>query len=101
MKAFKMIYERLDLGLLSVDIQKLQAHIKDHVLPLEYVLVGSFFGGWSVWSSDGDYKDGYQRGHLIYDPTFMPGATLRWQEAASTRSPSTSTMHARQLPSGR
>ena len=33
--------------------------------------------------------------------TFMPLAGLRWHDAASTRSPSTSTMHARQLPSAR
>ena len=33
--------------------------------------------------------------------TFIPGAGLRMQEAASTRSPSISTMQARQLPSAR
>ena len=33
--------------------------------------------------------------------TFMPAVGLRMQDAASTRSPSTSTMQARQLPSAR
>ena len=33
--------------------------------------------------------------------TFMLGAGLRMQDAASTRSPSISTMQARQLPSAR
>ena len=33
--------------------------------------------------------------------TFMPAAGLRMQDAASTRSPSISTMQARQLPSAR
>ena len=33
--------------------------------------------------------------------TSMPGAGFRQHDAASTRSPFTSTMHARQLPSGR
>ena len=33
--------------------------------------------------------------------TFMPGDGVRMQLAASTRSPSTSTMQARQLPSAR
>jgi hypothetical protein len=33
--------------------------------------------------------------------TFMPACGLRMHEAASTRSPSTSTMQARQLPSAR
>ena len=32
--------------------------------------------------------------------TFMPAATLRQHDAASVRSPSTSTMQARQLPTG-
>jgi hypothetical protein len=33
--------------------------------------------------------------------TFMPAAGVRMHDAASTRSPSISTMQARQLPSGR
>ena len=33
--------------------------------------------------------------------TSMPGVTARQQLGASTRSPAISTMHARQLPSGR
>ena len=33
--------------------------------------------------------------------TTMPGVGLRMHDAASTRSPSISTMHARQLPSAR
>ena len=33
--------------------------------------------------------------------TFMPAAGMRMQLAASTRSPSTSTIQTRQLPSGR
>ncbi len=33
--------------------------------------------------------------------TFMPAAGLRMQDAARVRSPSTSTMQARQLPSAR
>lgn len=77
MRASNMIFERIDRGILSVDIGKLKAHITEHVLPLEPVMVGPFFGGWSVWSSDGDYKDGYQRGQLIYEPSFMPGASIK------------------------
>ncbi len=77
-----MIYERLDRGLISVDIPKLQAHIKDHVLPLAPVLNGSYFGGWSVWSSTGDYQDGFQRGQLIYDPNYLPGASVAEKAAA-------------------
>jgi len=76
MKAFSMIYEKLDRGIISVEIQKLQTHLTQHVLPLEPVMVGPHFGGWSVWSSDGDYKDGYQRGQLMYEPSFMPGSSV-------------------------
>lgn len=72
-----MIYERLDFGILSVEMEKLRAHLTAHVLPLEPAMVGPYFGGWSVWSSDGDYKDGYQRGQLMYEPTFMPGSTIK------------------------
>ncbi len=72
-----MIYERIDRGLLSVDIPKLQTHIKDHVWPLAPVFVGSYFGGWSVWSSNGTYQDGFQRGEQISDPDFMPGSMIK------------------------
>ena len=43
--------------------------------------------------------EGY--GGMLVFFTFMPLAALRWHDAASTRSPSTSTMQARQLPSAR
>jgi hypothetical protein len=76
MKVSNMIYERLDFGILSADIEKLQAHLTAHVIPLDPVMVGPYFGGWSVWSSDGDYKDGFQRGQLMYEPSFMPGLTI-------------------------
>jgi len=48
--------------------------------------------------------DGSRRGTLaraLSDFTFMPTVGVRLQDAASTRSPSISTMQARQLPSGR
>jgi hypothetical protein len=56
--------------------------------------------GWSATSSSNTIlREASARG--VETPTFMPGAGLRRQEAASTRSPSISTMQARQLPSGR
>lgn len=82
MKVFSMIYERLDLGILSVDIKKLQAHLTAHVLPFEPIMVGAHFGGWSVWSSDGNYEDGFQRGQMMFEPSFMPGATVKEKAAA-------------------
>ena len=56
--------------------------------------------GWSAISSSNTIsRDFFARSEAVF--TFMPAAALRWQEAASTRSPSTSTMQARQLPSAR
>lgn len=77
-----MIYERLDRGIFSVEIEKLEAHLRNFVFPLDPVFVGSYFGGWSVWSATGDYKDGFQRGQLIYDPNFMPGSTVKEKSEA-------------------
>jgi hypothetical protein len=56
--------------------------------------------GWSATSSSITIFCAFQARSLA-DFTFMPMAGLRMQEAASTRSPSISTMQARQLPSGR
>jgi len=56
--------------------------------------------GWSAISSSNTiWRDFLARSDAVF--TFMPAAALRWQEAARTRSPSTSTMQARQLPSAR
>ena len=56
--------------------------------------------GWSASSSSNTIsRDFFARSDAVF--TFMPAAAFRWHEAASTRSPSTSTMQARQLPSAR
>jgi len=56
--------------------------------------------GWSASSSSKTMaRDFFVRSEAV--ATFIPAAGLRMQEAASTRSPSISTMQARQLPSGR
>ena len=57
-------------------------------------------GGWSAASNSNTISwDFLARSELVL--TFMPADGLRWQEAASTRSPSISTTQARQLPSER
>ena len=57
-------------------------------------------GGWSASSSSITIARALTaRSEAVR--TTMPAAGLRMQEAASTRSPSISTMQARQLPSGR
>ena len=56
--------------------------------------------GWSVTSSSNTIRRAaLARSEPVF--TFMPGVGLRMQLAASTRSPSISTMQARQLPSAR
>ena len=56
--------------------------------------------GWSATSSSMTMRRAL-RARSLSVCTVMPEAGRRMHEAASTRSPSTSTMHARQLPSGR
>ena len=57
-------------------------------------------GGWSASSSSTTMRRA-ALGAVGRVFTFMPGVGVRMQLAASTRSPSTSTMQTRQLPSGR
>ncbi len=58
------------------------------------------FGGWSVSSSSTTIFRALLA-RSVWVLTFMPGVGVRMQLAASTRSPSISTMQTRQLPSGR
>lgn len=57
-----MIAEKLDL---FVDINNLIQHLKDVVLSKPMVRPSDSFGGWSVLSSNGNYQDGWQPGHLL------------------------------------
>ena len=68
-----MIYEELPF---QFDVEKLQEHVRESVLSFPPHMVGKFFGGWSVLSSNGSYLDGWGSGERIYDPTFMPGSTM-------------------------
>ncbi len=56
--------------------------------------------GWSATSSSITSRRARAARSVAVETT-MPGVGLRMQDAASTRSPSISTMQARQLPSGR
>lgn len=51
----------------SFDLQRLRQHCFDHIFPLESVQQGVGFGGWSVLSANGSYKDGWQKGHVAFD----------------------------------
>lgn len=57
-----MIFEVLPT---AFDIKKLQEHLKNVVIPLPPVMLDASFGGWSVLSSTGHYKDGWHKGHLV------------------------------------
>src|SRR5262249_17107259 len=57
-------------------------------------------GGWSVSNSSTTMRRAVLA-RWVCVLTFMPGVGVRMQLAASTRSPSISTMQTRQLPSGR
>jgi hypothetical protein len=59
-----MISEKLDF---KFDIKRLQEHFLNNVLGREITRQSDVFGGWSVLSSNGDYKDGWQPGHLLLD----------------------------------
>ncbi len=59
-----MIYEKLNF---SYDVQKLQQHLKDYVIALPVTSQSPAFGGWSVTSSNGDFRDGWGQGHLIFE----------------------------------
>lgn len=56
------LYERLPL---SVDTQRLRQHLEEVVIPIgDPVVQGAkwgfdYFAGWSVYSGDGDYRDGW------------------------------------------
>lgn len=59
-----MIAEKIpldfDFNALREDVIKIKA---------KYPIVSQsdYFGGWSITSSDGDYRDGWQKGHKIYE----------------------------------
>lgn len=58
-----MISEKWNL---NFDIRKLQEHLKEVVIPKEITRQSRSFGGWSVLSSNGDYKDGWWMGYILY-----------------------------------
>lgn len=61
-KILNMISEKWALGL---NVEKLQSYLKEVVLHKEITRQSPAFGGWSVLSMTGSYKDGWQQGHLL------------------------------------
>lgn len=92
-----MISEKI---VLNLDLKKLQAHlewVQKNYIP---VMVGNHFGGWSVYSSDGDYRDGWARGEQAYSNDFMPGATLLEKFKALNIKKSTAYCHETEVCTG-
>ena len=58
-----MIYERLEL---NVDVARLRSFFLEHVVELPPVMRGPSFGGWSVLSARGSYRDGWFVGHKYF-----------------------------------
>jgi hypothetical protein len=60
-----MVYEKLE-GF-QVDVQELQNHFYTVVAVNPPVMQCPAFGGWSIQSGNGSYKDGWAMGHRAYD----------------------------------
>lgn len=58
-----MIYEALPL---RVDIDRLREYFHRVVEPLPPMMQSKAFGGWSILSHSGSYRDGWQTGHLCF-----------------------------------
>lgn len=69
-----MISEKIKI---KFNLDSLRKHLEKNIFPLAPVMVSDHFGGWSVYSSNGSYKDGWAKGQLIYDESFMPGLTIK------------------------
>lgn len=62
-----MIFEKWSV---KFDVEKLQKHLRETILPLEATYQSPAFGGWSVLSSTGSHTDGWFQGHKLLDPQY-------------------------------
>lgn len=67
-----MLSEKIKL---QYDLSSLQEHVRTNVLIRKPLMTTDFFGGWSVYSSNGSYQDGWAQGHLLYEKDFKPELT--------------------------
>ena len=59
-----MISERWDV---KFDVNKLREHFYKEIIDKEITRQSAAFGGWSILSSTGDFKDGWHGGHRLLD----------------------------------
>lgn len=81
-----MIFEKLSL---KFDIEKLKHHLENVVLPKPIIQQSPTFGGWSVLSGNGDYRDGWQKGFLA----FKDDVSSEIKEAVRANSPANFTQY--------
>jgi len=65
-----MIAEKLPL---IFDIERIRYYFDKNVKHLEPVWQNNMFGGWSLLSTSGDYKDGFQQGHMYFEKDPVTG----------------------------
>jgi hypothetical protein len=58
-----MVYERWPQ---QFKIDEICQFLQKEVFPLEPIHQAKSFGGWSILSSNGDYRDGWHQGHHLY-----------------------------------
>ena len=58
-----VIAEKINI---DFDLSRLVAETLQIKATFPIICQSQFFGGWSITSSDGDYTDGWQKGHLVY-----------------------------------
>lgn len=58
-----MVYEKIPF---TVDVEQLQKFYAAQVKPLPPMMSNTYWGGWSIMSPSGDYKDGWQSGHKCF-----------------------------------
>lgn len=59
-----MIEEKINL---PYDLSALRADVVNMKANYPIISQSVNFGGWSITSSDGDYRDGWQQGHKVYE----------------------------------
>lgn len=65
-----MISEKLSL---QFDVEKIREYFLSTVRNFEPVYQNGSFGGWSILSTSGDYRDGFQQGHLFFEKDPVTG----------------------------
>ena len=91
-----MIFEKIDL---HFDVERLRQQLVESIFPLLPHMESESFGGWSVLSSNGSYRDGW-KGAEAFKKDFMPGATIDEKLAAVGAKRSSAYIHNTEICQG-